>query len=479
MASVLKSEYNLRDLKISLDSSGPGPMVVCDLERSKDGTTRRLKRWSFPPSAFGLPESIGPGQARSAASFHLPESFGDQLGAQLTGQEQEDEAVLWLHFSRPYGYLGLIPWEQLLEPFVASPILRLPDFVVPPPKEIPTILDVLLWASLPPAETAVDLPRQLGMIVRRVSDAASSHRRIRFQVFTDARSYRPLKARWGEEGLLGDHVRLHDPADFERSARSREAEYHHEPGSLDDAWLRWILETLNGRSVDFVHFVGHGYFSMDCPSLIVAGGPGENNDRTGMRLMGPAPLNLFLNRVGAWAFACSSPEENDSELGLRHLADMMALHRPGAVLFHDLARDRDGRALSRACRLLFLPPPRQPEPLVDAFVYCQPFHVCQAQKRMVESDGPADRAPVIGGEAWIAGQVPALQEGENVPAWLAATQRHIELWNWRLQQLEREEAKHLADGDKISDQIDGIRRALRNIQQQVDLVLREEKKGKS
>ena len=109
MATKLKREYDLLDLKVGLDTSGSEPTVVCELEATFQRETRRLNGWSFP-LAFNLPSSIVPGRASSVASqFKLPEGFGDQLRTQLEQAERDVVGPLWLHLARPYGYLGLLP----------------------------------------------------------------------------------------------------------------------------------------------------------------------------------------------------------------------------------------------------------------------------------------------------------------------------------------------------------------------------------
>ena len=36
------------------------------------------------------------------------------------------DAPVWLEFRRPFGYLPVIPWERLVQPFLGIPLLRLP-----------------------------------------------------------------------------------------------------------------------------------------------------------------------------------------------------------------------------------------------------------------------------------------------------------------------------------------------------------------
>ena len=436
--------------------------------------------WSFPPLAFNLPSSIVPGRASSVASqFKLPEGFGDQLRTQLEQAERDVVGPLWLHLARPYGYLGLLPWQRLLDPYIWMPVLRLPDFVVPPPKETPSTLDVILWVSMPVAKRSFDLINHLGMIARRVPQAIGPSRRVTFHVFTDSTFFGRLQERWKSDESLGKSAILHDPAEFAGPTSRPPGRSDPDPlGLLDEPWFVWMLKSLKGRSIDFVHFVGHGYFLRETPSLAVAESPVRNLDQEQSRLIGLAALNDFLNRAGAWGFACSSPEHNEAELGLRHLADMLAQLRPGAVLFHDLANDRDGIELSHAYRFLSLPPSMWLEPMPDVFLYCQPYQVGQAGTRSATQGWVPRRPPVIEPAAPAAGGLESLQTAEEIPGWLAATQRYVEQWNWRLQQIEARRPNIPATGRSGASRSKGCA-GRSQIQELAAQVFREEKGGDS
>jgi hypothetical protein len=478
MAVILIKRYDLLDLKVTIDTSGLKPAVVCCLEATRKGKTQRLSGWSFSPAAFGLPETIDPRQARSGDySFRLPDRFGEQLSTFLVQDAPVDEdsflpdGPLWLYLARPYGYLGLLPWERLLRPFVRVPILRLPDFVVEPPRETPKTLDVLLWTSMPAAKEEFDLMGYLGMVLRRVPAAVP--RAVTFHVFTDALFYPELRQRWQADQLLGERVQLYDPADAERLTAPPD-----HSGSLDNPWFLWMHQALKGRSVDVVHFIGHGYFTRDWPALAIAQSPVRNTNVQQARFVGPAQLNTFLTRIGAWAFACSSPEHNYSELGLRHLADTLAQLRPGAVLFHDLSGDVAGTDLAAAYKFLFSSPPQWPPTSPNLFLYCQPYHVSRNQTgRRARAGDLVEQQSVSRGFALDPPpkpEAPVLEMfkvEQNVPVWLAATQRYVEQLNWRLGQWEREEAEEGSSGRR-REQIKGVRGALEQIQQLVAEVLK-------
>jgi hypothetical protein len=480
MAEFLKRLYDLLDLKVTLDTSGREPVVVCELEATSTGVTRRVNCWTFPPAAFGLSESQDMGRSRAAATpFRLPDQFAEQLREQLAGVGVSGApgvwGPLWLHLARPYGYLGLVPWAQLLrEKGISMPILRLPEFVVRPPRETPSTLDVLLWASTPAAKPEFDLLGYLGTVVRQAPKEVP--RRVTFHVFTDAQWYGELRQRWQAENLLGDSVILYDPADASGlPVPPREVPTTDPSGSVENPWFLWMHKALQGRSVDVVHFVGHGYFSRECPALAVAEGPLRNRDEEQARFIRPAQLNTFLTLVGAWVFACSSPEHNFSELGLRHLANTLAQLRPGAVLFHDLSRDPQGTELEQVYRFLFSPPPQSPGAWSSLFLYCQPYQVGQAETRASSRGTGSQGAPPVVPEPADAA-LELFTQAQNVPAWLAATQRYVEQWQWKLQYLLGGQSEPSGPGPR-QEEIDGVRRALSQIQGLVAQVLREGKGG--
>jgi len=452
MADILKQSYDLLDLKVSLETSGKTPVVFCELEATREGTTRRLNSWHFPPSAFNLPDGITPERSRQGTgTFRLPEGFGTQLSTQL----QNVTGPLWLHLVRPYGYLGLIPWERFLKDLYWLPILRLPEFVVDPPLETPRTLDVILWVSRPIADEAFDVMGAVQRILRDVPKFVP--RRVRFHVFTDTLFQDPLKSQLAAE----------------QPARGQVVIYSAEGAPEEIPWFEWMLKSLKGRSIDLVHFVGHGYFSREWPALVVAESPLLNRAERQACFVGPAQLNKFLTQVGAWAFACSSPRENYSELGLRHLADTLAQLRPGAVVFHDLGHDSGAVDLLEAFRFLFSPPPQRPGIMPNVFLYCQPYQLGQKQVRPV-SEGSAFHSVLS--HATPQEVLDVFQNEENVPSWLAAAQRYMEECNWKIQQLEGEGGESSGSG-RQGEQIRGARKALEQLQGLIAQILQQKPGG--
>ena len=265
-------------------------------------------------------------------------------------------------------------------PFIQPwPIVRLPDFIVLPPRETPGTLDVVLCGSSPVAKGLIGLGDYLVRFAERIRDAVLP-RCATIHVFTDQRVHDELKAR----GLPGEvkgqeaYFRLYDPTRARAlPAPGADPDAVEAEDRLDNPWLRWILLEMSGRTADVVHFISHGYLSLERPALAMAESPTRNFDSSIARFIGPSQLNRFLTQTGAWSLACTSPPGDYSPMGLRLLTDTIAQRRPGSFLYHELRDvEPDLMVLEAAYAFLFggrgfgvSPPPRAR----GVFVYCQPF----------------------------------------------------------------------------------------------------------
>jgi hypothetical protein len=409
MAEALKRQYGLLSLKVRLDTYGDreAPEVRLALETRIEGQFQTVRKWEFDVRQFGLPSKIS-GTRGQTIDYKLPTQLIDELKGLLHGQF--GGKPLWLHLVRPYGYVGLIPWERMLVPVLNVPILRLPDFIVPPPRESPRSLDVLLCASAPRAKELFPAVGYLGTMARRIVDQVP--RLVRLHCFTDGDLLNPLRAEFQRLNLL-DRATLYDPHEAEGyRIPPPSSDIVDQPGRLRNPWLLWMRDALHGKSVDVVHILCHGYFSNDRGALAVSESPMTNADPRMSRFIGSTELSAFLTQVGAWASAFSSPSNNYSDLGSRALAEELGQTLPGAVLYHDAARDRKAEALGPAYRFLFSRAPEEPPASPDVFIYCQPHRVANEQADSLAQ--PTDDLSVL------------FEQDDNVPAWLAASQRYLE-----------------------------------------------------
>jgi hypothetical protein len=462
--------HDLLVLDAGLSFSGPDTEVDCTLRRTTQGEP--LGRWRFPASDMGLPQKI----ERSMALYQgYPFQIPDALLAPLRGwvDRQPRDRPLWLHLVKPYGYLGLVPWEQLLQPQLGRPVLRLPDFLARPPRETASTLDVILCGSAPISEQSFGLVDRLVRMADRILEAVRP-RQATLHVFTDREIHDTLRQAWESRGLLGDRVRLHSPESAEPYAIPDPTSRVTDPGGhLESPWLLWMRDSLGGRSVDVVHFLCHGYLSRDRGALQLAESPLVNQDQRMSRLVGAPELTTFLTQVGAWSAALTSPENNYSEMGLRLFADHLAQARPGPVLHQEARLDPDDAALAEAYRFLYSREPRPAPASAALALYCQPSRVAEPALPLtrggfsvkgVKEAVPADDALQV-----------VFETEENVPSWVAATERYVEKLNVRLG--ERPATKLSATRGMKDSDTDSARDTLRQIQEIVANAAREAKGG--
>lgn len=473
MTELLKRQYGLVALKVWLDTytSDDGPRVRLTLEAKVDSVLRTLREWTLTTDEIGLPCDLDREAWGRGPDFRLPDSVTDELEWSLTEACKGDERPLWLHLAKPYGYLGLVPWERLLSQRLNVPILRLPDFIVPPPIESHRTLDVVLCSSALAKDT-FDVPGYLSTMARLILEAVP--RQVRLHAFVDVDAADELRHRLNLLNLGEERVKVYLPTKAERYSVSLDGFPVVDPtGRIENPWLLWIRDSLKGRSVDVVHFLCHGYFTNDHGALATSASPVGEQDPWKARSIGPSELTTFLTQVGAWAVGMSSPPNNFSEVGLRALADSIGQMRPGSVLHHDFKTDRLGRALVDAYRFLFSPEPESPPVSPSVFMYCQPHRVAGAaeQQELIEEIFPPGPSPE-GSEIMAFGA--SLEEDEEVPAWVAASQRFIEQ---ATMQLSRNVRSSQTRGGSTSRLLEEERDNLRQLQEIVARVARETKSG--
>jgi hypothetical protein len=453
MAEMLKRLYDLVVLKVSLDTSREPTRIRSVIEAKLNGEPQPIAEWEFTAQEMGLPERIDRRQALYGGySFTIPSAVVSGLKERLA-REITTDTPLWLHLERPSGYLDMVPWERLLLPEIGSPMLRLPDFVVQPARETPNALDVLLCSSAPTAKEGIPLVDHLVRFVAQLQSAVT--RRVHFHVFTDAARQAELVGALSARGL--NSAATVYPAHAAVRFDVPEADtIVSDPGSrLTNPWLLWMREALGGRSVDVAHFLCHGYLSGDRGALALAESPLKNSDRRMARFVGVPELRTFLTQVGAWSAIFSSPENNYSEMGLRRVADTIGQSRPGPLVHHDVRLDPNGDALAGAYRLLYNRT-AQPPPVTNAlFIYCQPFRVQVGAAETTRSGRPP--SPDLDH---------VYDSSENVPAWVAASERYLEECEVRVQKLQpsRGERRSASDvHDRAAASLEGTLKEIRDV----------------
>lgn len=439
MAELLKRQYSLHVLKVELDPAAHEGEVRLSLEGRNGPDYETFHQWHVPSAALGLPDRVAGADARGRGPhFRFPRETAEDV-ARLTADRAGPGTPLWLHLVRPYGYLGLVPWEELLAPSVHRPMLRLPDYLALPPLASTEVLDVALCASTPTAKVPFALPPLVAAVARTILRNAA--RPTLVHVFVDGTHTQDLRGELRQQDVDPGMVHVYDPREFDRFRTADAGQPREGPdGRITNPWLRWMRDTLRNRSVDVVQFLTHGYFSLNQGSVALAEHPLRNEGTRTAGFVGPAELLTFLSQTGAWSAVFSSPPGDSCQLGLRHLAETLGQSRPGPAVLHDVERDRSLRLLGDVYGFLYAPT-LAPAPLLgpSGFAYCHPSRVppregpqgfaignVPDQRTSMAWPAPAVEAPTPVGDAFLPG--PAA-------VWRSAAARYFERRSFELNRL--------------------------------------------
>ena len=386
MAEYIKRHYELVALRVKLLHGGPG--VQFTLQANEGGNLRDIYDWNSDLRSMGYETS--PRMEREAyknLEGILPDGLTDYVDAFMGGLPTQGQP-LWVHLVKPYSVLRFLPWERALGRLISAPVMMLPDFLFPPPRESSSLLNVALCGSAP-------LNSEEGHVYQAVIHAShrileANARRTRLHIFADFALYAQLRDEFGREGRLGVDVFVHDHqkaalyAEADPSSRLLDA-----AGQLRSPWLLWMRDALRGESIDVMHFVCHGFLSRFRGAMLFAQSP---LDRTDHYLAGPVgytELNTFLTQIGAWSTAFTSTGDNNSEPGLRALVDDVVQNRPGPALMHVVNEDYSQETLRDAYQLLYATAPTRAPKSTALYMCCQPYRVAVI-KPVVQADEPTE-----------------------------------------------------------------------------------------
>jgi hypothetical protein len=413
---------------------------------------KTVHSWSYPARQIGIPEQL----QGECLSVQLPDTFLKELGELLPAPA---DVPLWLSFEAPSGYLSLVPWEQVVQPVLKRPLLRLTDIDAPAPREVEENLNVVVCVSRR-RETEEQKHIDEAVAIARTARSCGARAVIHVHVFADSHSHADLV----KAGIAGDGIELHR---LEQAIAQAGDDMR--PNS-DNPWFGWICRALGDRSVDVIHFVCHGQFRSDNGFLAMAESPADNE---WSRLVSAAEINQFAVKTGAWSVAFSSPPQNYSPLGLRQLANSVAAIGGKSVLLHDGEADAGMEALGDAYRFLYEPSAQLAPAHATVSMYCPPSAVrvqtpASRLARLLKTVRPSafgfENLDVIGGlvgsELWDAVKGVYEKRG-SVPTWLAATQRYLEQ---QALELRRQERRPDADTPEVRLQIDAAKAALTDLQ---------------
>jgi hypothetical protein len=386
----------------------------------------------------------------------LPSTMLRQLQSLLPSIMRERDC-LWLELAEPAGYLPLLPWEEMLRPVTAVPILRLSPHSVQalsPDHE----LAVLLCLTVPSEKwtPSIDHLASMATAIRRSLPTGST-----IHVFADDTCHAPFAAaqdRLGSDDGERRAIKLYDSP--LKSGLDKEK-------SDDRWWMTWITSSLKGRAIDIVHVLAPGLLFADNTRLVIARqpGPGETltrSDRTsaprGITLRYLLPLEFCdsLTVLGAWAAVCSAPARGswlaESQLGLRLLVDQIARSRPGVAAFHDLAADPDCAGLAATYAFMIGDPSIAASTSPAISLYCHPARATAVP----EPTSPSSELMQQYAKVKEALHATIARPGP-LPAWVAATQRVVE------HAMSRVAAAETADPD--GPEMRGLAEALKYVEQ--------------
>ena len=451
---LLKRQFSLVALVVELETRGRTARVQLTLEATEEGEAHALWSTTLEAEQIGLTPRITGGQSDvGVTGIVLPDGVSQAIRNALL--EQGYDGALWLHLVKPYGVLGALPWERLLAN-CGHAVLRLPDALAQAAVETPETLNVILCASRPRSEEHFSIPACLAVMAEKIVGAVTG-RDVRVYIFADLECTQEISRRLNAVGLMGSHVVVFDPQssrDYKTQSGDRGAA---RAALAASPWLQWMAKSMNGRSVDVVHFLCHGYMADRSGSLAFAESPVLNDDPQWCRFVGGDELSRFLIGLGAWSVAFTAPQHNYSPLGLRALADEFAQVRPGPVLHHEIADDPDFEQLVAAYRLMYSNERISPAPMPAIALCCQPALVVgvrQARATQTRSRGAGTKAaaPVA-----------------DFPAWMASAHRFVEQKEYEIRRTQKTNQAYSArsrqDLEGVARGVDEIKLTLERLTQ--------------
>lgn len=475
-----KGDHDLIVLRITLTLADGKPQVMFDLTGYGKIREQGRRNWRFALAEIGVSETLSPESTQYPNTMTLPLQVQDGLKAGLALMNPAANLPLWLDLVRPYGFLGILPWEQVLSQLLERPVLRLPDFLERP-RENSDVLEAAILFDPQPSTSPESAAGQLKIIVDEML-AGSPRTQTRIHVFSNAACGKALAT-----ASFDKRVVVHVPGENtagETAPDKCDDPFGHSP------WFHWMGAALKGRSLDAVHFVCRARATESACGLLLCNSPFSHEQQT-LSWIDICDVGNALIRLGAWA-AMFSPPSDDPEAGAMALvADAFAQSRPGSVLFH-LAAPDTAKDLRESFGFLFSPGPSSPPKLTGGFLYCQPATVAAHAgfHASIVSDVLALNVPeLIKQASWVdrarakAGvYFPALGvDLKQPPNWASATQRYVE--SATLNQLRRASTDVLftkssaaIDQVKAAAQSETVQKTLSDIQNIVGSYLKKSEK---
>lgn len=415
MAMQIRSDLDLPTLRIMLDAQYPGATdVVFQVVRGR-GTPHEAAR--CPVRDLGLPQTLTGMRPIDDGRLTVPTEVLGRLADAVPGlgfSPLPPETALWLEFPSPRGSLYVMPWERLLQPLGRS-VFRLPNHLLRPQAPGHT-LQVAICASSPQAKAAFPPPAMIVPLAQQYLSMTGHD--VTVHVFTDQAWFAEV-----HDALesFGPKVAMHDPSQSARYPQQVRTPRIATTAQLNNPWLLWIRDAMEGLALDFVHFVTHGYMSGDRGAIAVSSAPVLNTDRQLSRFIGWVELNGFLAQVGSWGLVLTGPVDNYSDAGLREVADSIAMNRPGVTMTHDFGSDVDGGEFGHALQTILGVAAPLDHPLSALTCWVHPRFVDFPVKDQDDLHVNAD-----GSSVFVLGATTQALAETGTQSWIAAATRVLE-----------------------------------------------------
>jgi hypothetical protein len=406
-APDLKLEYSLPVFSISTDDTDEERELLIAFSATVDGERSDIALLHAPVELFGLPNTdVCENHSMPRGPFQLPDYLVPSIQAAIDSSVAPEKPV-WLEFKAPTGLAPIVPWEALLSPF-GHPILRLPPQAVMP--DVPAhSFDAVVCFSSPSAQEL--LPERLveEFIAQIPTDLA---RYATFHLFADA-AVQPLlhavRDRFGRDF----RIFIYDPAKAPQAKRA--VDPARAPDVIENPWLVWIRDAMRGQTADVVHFLCHGYVRRGHGAVALAESPLRNVDPEWAAFIFAPELAEFLNALGSWSVAFTSPPGNHSPGGLRLLQHELVQLRPGPVLLHDMEMAHKDD-LGNTYRFVYMPQPHKPVVSGGISLYCHPYSAITGTSVVDQTSERVLR------DYTLTGKVPNTKQFR----WVASSQRILE-----------------------------------------------------
>ena len=460
MAEWLKQQYDVTVLKVQLLRTSPNVRFTLQARVAERLTD--IESWQSDTSDMGLTETAASDDYRNVTG-NLSQAMLASVGKWM---EIQPGRPLWVHLVKPYGVLRFVPWERSLGDALSEPVLMLPDFIFPPLRETESALEVALCGSAPLNREEHSVSDAMQAVATRILEA--SPRTTRLHVFADGQLTQRLRDEFNEQGRLNADVFVYGPEGAAPYVDPTAPSKTTDAGELRSPWLLWMRDALRKQSIDVMHFVCHGYLRRDRGAMLFAQSPMERTNRYLAGPVGQAELGNFLTQIGAWSTALTSVADDNSEAGLRDLADGIAQSRPGPLLMHMMRSDPNALEVVNAYRFLYSVSPMDAPQSSALSMYCQPHRISSpgvttAPRRVRSARAYFDPNDEVDPHEVDAPATPmdAVFKGQRtVVPWVASTERFAEEVQLLVEQLSADasEAGDLAPDPKGTIALDLVER---------------------